>query len=513
MDSESSDSDLDRTPRLRPHRPDQDLSSRPVQDRTQRTLRCHRHRSSTLSSTRLSQHPFSLRQLLCYTHILLLLKWSLLCTTNHQSHHQSDNSLIEPSFTITREPAFGVPIFAGMRVILRCKVDVDNLTATAGAHHHHHSSSSGHVKFSTPFWEFDAMQTAQISVNTSSMHQNGAAGFEASHGGHGGVGRGLSSVVLSNMRGDGTLYFDSVGLLDTGWYRCIVNSSTSSSNAQHDLPDSTSTQFHDGQDGGQQSSNRKNQFSSFSYFLRVKCKYRTLVSMKAETDLLLHCLAPDEVDPTTPTSHHSPHHHSGHHGGGGHHHQHHNQFNSAVPPPLLAPGVARPGAKSDCDNSVPGGPGRPYMESVNSSVSGTIGRPLTIQTTFCAKPLPLRVYWIHRHLALTPGLVIGPYRAHDLKPVARYNNYCYSSILELSRVKQEDGGEIHFIISNALGIAQSLIQLNVTVSPGSSGLFSTSSSGTSVTPTISLTSLPVTLLLLLILSQTALTGKLSSVID
>lgn len=118
---------------------------------------------------------------------------------------------------------------------------------------------------------------------------------------------------------------------------------------------------------------------------------------------------------------------NGHHHNHNHHHNHHRHHGSQGSGESVQQ-LSLAELKKQCDTlnvmsgsggeqSVANG-GRPYLESVNSSVVALVGRPLAIQTSFCAKPRPVRVYWIHRHLALSPGLVIGPYIARDLKAVS-----------------------------------------------------------------------------------------------
>ena len=62
--------------------------------------------------------------------------------------------------------------------------------------------------------------------------------------------------------------------------------------------------------------------------------------------------------------------------------------------------------------------GMPLIVSINRSVSAIADRPISLAAEFCCHPRPRKVFWIHRHLALAPGRIIGPYITKDLVPVS-----------------------------------------------------------------------------------------------
>lgn len=64
--------------------------------------------------------------------------------------------------------------------------------------------------------------------------------------------------------------------------------------------------------------------------------------------------------------------------------------------------------------------GMPLIVSFNRSVSAIANRPISLVAEFCCDPRPRKVFWIHRHLAVAPGRIIGPYVTKDLVPVSSF---------------------------------------------------------------------------------------------
>lgn len=64
-------------------------------------------------------------------------------------------------------------------------------------------------------------------------------------------------------------------------------------------------------------------------------------------------------------------------------------------------------------------PGRPTIESINSTVLAVMGSQVTLNARFCCSPRPKKVYWIHRHLAMMPSRMIGRYITRELVMVSR----------------------------------------------------------------------------------------------
>lgn len=135
--------------------------------------------------------------------------------------------------------------------------------------------------------------------------------------------------------------------------------------------------------------------------------------------------------------------------------------------------------RPECGHAI----GKPIMIAFNKTVNAMVGRPVSFYVQFCCDPRPKKVYWIHRHLALPPSRMLGPYVTRELVMVI-VNNYdvtlrnvidklficlqagnsrnCYTSTFDISTVKPEDEGEITFIAGNAKGMSDVVIYLNVT---------------------------------------------------
>lgn len=137
---------------------------------------------------------------------------SVSCLSNHQlwltpmTVTAFLNVLYEPSFTISREPGFGVPVSEGMTVILKCEID---------------SNPS-----STPVWIKDAdNKTGQVQPGAG---QQLTSGKEAA-----------GEPIVLDTQDDGSLVFQPAQRSDSGWYRCKTE-------------------------------NKYGNFSSFGYYLNVR---------------------------------------------------------------------------------------------------------------------------------------------------------------------------------------------------------------------------------------------------
>lgn len=58
--------------------------------------------------------------------------------------------------------------------------------------------------------------------------------------------------------------------------------------------------------------------------------------------------------------------------------------------------------------------GEPVIESINRTVIALVGSQISLSARFCCSPRPKKVYWIHRHLAIMPQRIIGPYNTREL---------------------------------------------------------------------------------------------------
>lgn len=186
---------------------------------------------------------------------------------------------------------------------------------------------------------------------------------------------------------DGSLNFSAISKADSGWYRCTTS-----------LPDF-------------------GPFASFGYFLNVK--------------------SPDELPPGAPDilggehpqlSEHNQEellasskeaalrkaHHDAARGNRG------ETFEASVQRPYSDGGFDTFGGahRRNCPPAGPppvdSVPGRPLIESINSTVIALVGSQISLIARFCCSPRPKKVYWIHRHLAMMPSRIIGRYITREL---------------------------------------------------------------------------------------------------
>lgn len=112
-------------------------------------------------------------------------------------------------------------------------------------------------------------------------------------------------------------------------------------------------------------------------------------------------------------------------------------------------------------NGLPRPPeGAPEIEQPVSTVLAVLGRQLVLPLRFCCSPGPARVFWIHRHLAMIPGRMFGPYITRDI--YTAYNSFsCYESTFEIDAVKPEDIGTVYVFVSNEKGHAGAQIHIQL----------------------------------------------------
>lgn len=139
---------------------------------------------------------------------------SVSCLSNHQlwltpmTVTALLNVLYEPSFTISREPGFGVPVSEGMTVILKCEID---------------SNPS-----SNPVWIKDADNKTSAGAQVQPGQQLASNSKEAQ-----------GEPIVLDTQDDGSLVFQPAQRSDSGWYRCKTE-------------------------------NKYGNFSSFGYYLNVR---------------------------------------------------------------------------------------------------------------------------------------------------------------------------------------------------------------------------------------------------
>ena len=124
--------------------------------------------------------------------------------------------------------------------------------------------------------------------------------------------------------------------------------------------------------------------------------------------------------------------------------------------------------------------GVPEIANSISTIQAVLGRQLILPLRFCCQPGPARVFWIHRHLAMIPGRMFGPYITRDV--YSSYNKaHCYETTFEIESVKPEDIGTVYVFVSNERGHAGAQIQIQLAKSSpqstASTGGFSATSLG------------------------------------
>lgn len=317
---------------------------------------------------------------------------SISCLSNHQlwltpmTVTAFLNVLYEPSFTISREPGFGIPVSEGMTVILKCEIDSNPSSA--------------------PIWIKDADNKTSPSNNNNNQAATGGnpnvTGKEA-----------VGEPIVLDTQEDGSVTFQPAQRTDSGWYRCKTE-------------------------------NKYGNFSSFGYYLNVRSASAAAASSSAsasasstQTPLasgtaataapryVAHApfhppqprvMLPNQPAssfsgaalssrPNLPTSVHSS------SGSSSNNIMNNDQpsmmipsssQNFLYPPPPPPPSAFNPntpplgldGNSALCKNNRPDG--YPEIDHPITTVNAVLGRPLVLPLKFCCNPGPARVFWIHR---------------------------------------------------------------------------------------------------------------------
>ena len=347
---------------------------------------------------------------------------SVSCLSNHQlwltpmAVSAFLNVLYEPSFTISREPGFGVPVSEGATVILKCEIDSNPSSA--------------------PVWIRDA-ETGNKSSGAANAERPRDSAAPAAE-----------PIVLETQE-DGSMVFAPARRSDSGWYRCKTE-------------------------------NKYGNFSSFGYYLNVRAANQaapsgaqTLANQAAgqrARQLIGHPQAAEPstrlLGPNQPAAQVAP-----------------APQNFLVQPrqQLMSAQTSSNMINNDqpaqADSRCPGGPptparggleGAPEIERPSASVQAVLGRQLVLPLRFCCNPGPARVFWIHRHLAMIPGRMFGPYITRDV--YTTYNSlHCYESTFEIEAVKPEDIGTVYVFVTNEKGHAGA--QIHIQLAKQSSNVF------------------------------------------
>lgn len=313
---------------------------------------------------------------------------SISCLSNHQlwltpmTVTAFLNVLYEPSFTISREPGFGIPVSEGMTVILKCEIDSNPSSA--------------------PIWIKDADNKTNPNQAPASQNGQTVTGKEA-----------VGEPIVLDTQEDGSVNFQPAQRTDSGWYRCKTE-------------------------------NKYGNFSSFGYYLNVRSagappsssqaplgaaataataapRYVAPHSQQPFSPAQQRVMAPNQASsasfnglalssvqrqPLATSAHPSSNIMNNDQPSMGSSSQ-----NFAYPPPPPAsmpmfnpstPPLSFDSAPSPlCKNARPDG--FPEIDHPVSTVNAVLGRPLVLPLRFCCNPGPARVFWIHRvSVPLTP---------------------------------------------------------------------------------------------------------------
>lgn len=350
------------------------------------------------------------------------------------------NVLYEPSFTISREPGFGMPVSEGMTVILKCEID----------------SNPG----SAPIWIKDADNKTAAAANQALMSQQQqvtSSGRESS-----------GEPILLDTQEDGSVVFSPAQRSDSGWYRCKTE-------------------------------NKYGNFSSFGYFLNVRASSG---SQPAPANANHHgqhhqqspirgqqqqfgpsgsrLMAPNQPAARVSSSNQQQQQQLS---------ASNNIMNNDQPSVVMSPqqhqlpaaqfqhsfasssmlqqqqqqqadSIKRTGAGCPTKLDAQRADGFPVIDHPVSVIRARLGRQLVLPLRFCCQPGPARVFWIHRHLAMIPGRMFGPYITREIYPSIN-SFYCYESTFEIESVKPEDIGTVYVFVSNDKGHAGAQIHIQL----------------------------------------------------
>lgn len=364
---------------------------------------------------------------------------SISCLSNHQlwltpmTVTAFLNVLYEPSFTISREPGFGMPVSEGMTVILKCEID---------------SNPS-----SSPVWIKDAdnktASAAAAAAAASSGQQQLTSGKEAS-----------GEPILLDTQDDGSLVFAPAQRSDSGWYRCKTenkygnfssfgyflnvrpSSSQQQANANNNIQQLASSAGRNFGAGGAGSGSR---------LMAPNQAAARLGQSSAASNIM------NNDQPSIVSSH--QHHHQAPASSQAAHFQPFTAQQQQLEKPRAAPAAAAAGCPKD-NAPRPPTDGFPVIDHPVSVVRAKLGRQLILPLRFCCQPGPSRVFWIHRHLAMIPGRMFGPYITREVYP-SMNSFYCYESTFEIEAVKPEDIGTVYVFVSNDKGHAGAQIHIQL----------------------------------------------------
>ncbi|KAG9510765.1 hypothetical protein GZH46_00680 [Fragariocoptes setiger] len=266
---------------------------------------------------------------------------------------------------------------------------------------------------SQPMWIKDVDKTRATSTAASSSEKQLSQPSSS--------GQTSDTPALLNTQDDGSVIFSPVTRQDSGWYRCKTE-------------------------------NKYGNFSSFGYYLNVRPPHHgPPEASTGASDASVGASSNPSVSAMVGTQGQRP-----PRGPNG------STANSSSPPgvnskwPLPGSGNLNSISTSDCNNV-----GAPVIDQPNLAVTGVLGRPLSLSVRFCCNPRPKRIFWIHRHLAMTPGRIFGPYVTRELWTTYK-SLYCYVSTFDIEAVKLDDIGTVYFVVGNDKGLSDAQIQINLT---------------------------------------------------
>ncbi|XP_075213839.1 kin of IRRE-like protein 3 [Lycorma delicatula] len=104
--------------------------------------------------------------------------------------------------------------------------------------------------------------------------------------------------------------------------------------------------------------------------------------------------------------------------------------------------------------------GRPMVYPSNKTIRVQAGQRATLTVELCANPPPIKVFWLAESRILHPGHSMGRILAHHL--TEGNSKWCQLAVLSVSEVRPQDKGEIALLVRTPKGVAESVLQLEVT---------------------------------------------------
>jgi len=314
---------------------------------------------------------------------------SISCLSNHQlwltpmTVTAFLNVLYEPSFTISREPGFGIPVSEGMTVILKCEID---------------SNPS-----SSPIWIKDAEnKTSGQAQTTTGKPESGIVSGEP---------------VLLDTQDDGSVVFQPAQRQDSGWYRCKTENKYGNFssfgyylNVRPSSPANSPPSQQQQQQQQQTASPQQARYNGANGYGAHNQAAGRLDSPNFSQQPHARVMAPNQ--PAAQTSRLAPNQNALASNGG-----QSNIMNNDQPAPFSPSMALAEAATAAARCKGNRADGFPEIDHPTSTVSAVLGRQLILPLRFCCNPGPARVFWIHR-VSCSPFPIGAPTLAAPVWPPA-----------------------------------------------------------------------------------------------